>query len=126
MPARARARPAIAPDVRLLLGGGKRGSFAGINADIDHFKLIANLPFYVLQSADHAVENETAKHRAAIVAENQDDRLFPQVIAQPDEFAVLIAKSQAGGYLRPGFLVKAYFSQRVIGKRLGRRHARCA
>ena len=118
MPAGRGVMPAIAPDISFFLGGGQRGSFARVNADIDHLELVADLPFDVLQAPDHAVQHKRAKHRAAIITQHEDGRLFAKIIAQPDELAAFIAKLQIKGNLRAELLIKTDFLQRLLRNRL--------
>src|SRR5438552_45336 len=94
MPAFSRARPPVTFQVTALFGCCQPASFPRINAHAEHRELLADAPLHLLQRFDQTVECNSAKHRALVVPEQEDDRLVAEKVAELDRLAVFIAKAQ--------------------------------
>src|SRR6184192_2680742 len=104
MPPRLSSFAAVASKAGPLFCCRKLPCFPGINADADHIKLPAGIPFQVLQTLDQAIENHRAEHRTLVIAKHQDDRFMAKVATKLDRAAVLILKLQSERNLDREFL----------------------
>ena len=82
MPAFRGLLAAIAPQTSAFLGGSQRGRLPGIDADANDVKLAADAPLHLLKPLNQTVQHQRAKHRAFVIAEHKNDRLFAKVAPQ--------------------------------------------
>jgi hypothetical protein len=76
VPAVRGARAVVALEVCLFLGGGDLDGVLGIEADADHFELLAGVEGEHAEGALESAQDLRAEHRAAVVDEREDDGLL--------------------------------------------------
>ncbi len=80
-----------------MFDAGKNRPFAGIDADGDDAEIFSDLQGQLLRAAQKAVEHFGAQHRALVIDEGQDDRLFAKKLPQRYGMALFVAKGEIEG-----------------------------
>jgi hypothetical protein len=73
-----------------------------------------------LKAFDHAVENHSAEHWTAVIAENENDGFFRKVIGETNVFAVFVTEVEVEGDCGVEFLIEFDFSETGVGECVGR------
>jgi hypothetical protein len=141
VPSRGCVGPVVAVHVGLLLLCGQGRSFLRVDADRDDVELASGVEGQDPERADGAVEDLRTEHRTLVVAEHQDDRTLPEVLAEPHIAAGFVFEDEIERDLLVQPLVDADLFQqaglrrcrragfrrrglRARGSRRGRQHAR--
>src|SRR5438132_6575222 len=107
MPAGGCFRASGALQVARFLFAGEQGRFLGIDADENELEVFARRSLQVLKSFDGAVQDQSAKHRTAVVAEHQDDWFAVEIILKPHRLAGVIDEGEIQRDLLVKVLLKA-------------------
>src|SRR5215831_7245402 len=95
VPALFSARPPVARQVTLLVGGCALRGVAGIEADRDHVEVAADIEAHnPVERADQMVLNFRAQHRTLVINQRQDHRFRSEVLAKLYRLCALIGKDQ--------------------------------
>ena len=91
--------PAVALEVRLLLGCRQPRAFPRVDADRDDVELLADVEVQHLQRAGDAVEHLRAEHRALVIHQREQHRPLAEVVAELDVPPGLVDERQIERHL---------------------------
>ncbi len=126
VPALGAALAAVLAHDRAFLRRRHLGRLARVEADGEDVELGSDAHAQRAQAAHEAVRRHPAEHRAVEVDEGEDDGLLPEVVAQVDGLARLVAEREVERHQVADLLVEADVLQRAGPAAAPRRAARPA